>query len=163
VADFTEILTGAIPLVPAIHKDDLPQDKKPNDRAALFAELNKGSAVTQGLKVAERKPKGQVSTEEPLQPKTVATDKATEQAKPKAPKAPKKYFKDNWFVENFTDDRTLVVDEAEMGQSVFIDNCHKCCVQVKGKVKSIIISNCSHLGVVFDVLEVFNFCADCFM
>jgi adenylyl cyclase-associated protein len=151
VADFTSILTGQIPLTPAIHKDDLPEEKKAsNDRAAMFAELNKGSAITEGLKVAERKPKGQVSTGEPLQPKTVATTTTAEQAKPKAPKAPKKYLKDNWFVENFTDDRTLVIDEAEMGQSVFIDNCHKCCVQVKGKVKSIIISNCSHLGVVFD-------------
>ncbi len=116
----------------------------------MFAELNKGASVTEGLKVAERKPKGQVSTEEPLQPRTVATTKATE-VKPKAPKEPKKYLKDNWFVENYTEDRTLVIDEAEMGQSVFIDNCHKSCVQVKGKVKSIIISNCSHLGVVFDV------------
>jgi len=153
-ADFTDILTGRIPLVPAIHIDPKVEESKSSgqdaNRAALFSELNKGASVTQGLKVADRKPKGQVSTEEPLQPRTVTAVKPTEQAKPKAPKEPKKYLKDNWFVENFSDDRTLVIDEADMRQSVYIDNCHKCVVQVKGKVKSILISNCSNLGVVFD-------------
>jgi len=150
-ADFTSILSGAIPLVPAIHipkTEETKEQSTTNNRAALFSEINKGSSITEGLKVADRKPKGQVSTEEPLQPKTAV--KTAEQAKPKAPKEPKKYEKDNWFIENFTDDRTLVIDEADMKQSVYIDNCHKCVVQVKGKVKSIIISNCSNLGVVFD-------------
>jgi adenylyl cyclase-associated protein len=43
-----------------------------------------------------------------------------------------------------------VIDEADMRESVYIDNCHKCFIQVKGKVKSIIISNCSKLDLIFE-------------
>jgi len=40
------------------------------DRKALFDEINKGEAITAGLRKAERKPKGVVDNQPPLEPKT---------------------------------------------------------------------------------------------
>ncbi|CEL94578.1 unnamed protein product [Vitrella brassicaformis CCMP3155] len=69
--------------------------------------------------------------------------------------------RENWIVENYIDfPGVFVLDEATMKQSVYIANCHKSTIQVKGKVKSISIDRCKRTSVVIQdaisVAEVVN-------
>lgn len=87
-----------------------------------------------------------------------------------AVKAPKKYQKDNWFVvrliilqadftilhtikkENYTGERIeFDVDEIQLKQSLFIENCNDCTILVKGKVKSVFVNKCKKTNVLVTV------------
>lgn len=69
-----------------------------------------------------------------------------------APKQPKRYLKENWFLVNFSNEHLIEFkdEEIDMKQSLFIENCVNCGVLVKPKVKSIFLQKCEKLELVFE-------------
>ena len=69
-----------------------------------------------------------------------------------AVKPPRKHKKnENWFVENFVDEKLIEFPDTEcdMKETIFIDNCKNMAIMVNGKVKSIFLSKCMKLNLVF--------------
>lgn len=125
--------------------------------AGMFAELNKGTEISKGLKhvSADMKTKNRSSEEKAkggLQPKETG-GKAPQAAAPataKAPKPPRKELQGTkWLIENQVNAQ-IVIEETERNQSFYIGNCQKTTVQIKGKVNSIAIDGCTKTGVVCD-------------
>uniref|UniRef100_H3BYI0 Cyclase associated actin cytoskeleton regulatory protein 2 n=1 Tax=Tetraodon nigroviridis TaxID=99883 RepID=H3BYI0_TETNG len=65
-----------------------------------------------------------------------------------------------WRVENFEQKHDLTIEETELKQVAYIFGCSNCTLQIKGKINSIIVDNCTKLGLVFEnvvgIVEVIN-------
>ena len=76
-----------------------------------------------------------------------------EEKKTDAPvtKPPRKHKTENWFVENFVDGGLIEFPDTEcdIKESIFIDNCRNTAIMINGKVKSIFLSKCIKLNLVF--------------
>lgn len=126
-----------------------------SNRAALFADLNKGLGVTAGLKKVTDDMKthknpnlrtpGAVSGT-----KTSTTNNGALKPKQETKKPPIKALQNKkWVVENFDND-TVTIDKTEPKQTVYIYKCNNTTVQVKGKVNSVVLDTCKKANVVFD-------------
>lgn len=143
-ADFNE-------LVENLKKTDKAaevEEPTPN-KAALFAQINQGGSVTSTLKKVtddmKNKPVHDV-------PKRTSISKVEEKKVVEAPvKPPRKHRKENWFVENFINEKLIEFPESEcdMKESIFIDNCKNTAIMINGKVKSVFLSKCVKLNLVF--------------
>ena len=82
--------------------------------------------------------------------KPTVSEKKTEE---KVVKPPRKYLQGtSWFVENFVDTSIEITDkEVEMKHTVFIDNLSNATVVINSKVKSIMVSKCTKLNLIFKV------------
>ncbi|DBA84277.1 TPA: hypothetical protein ACH3X2_006334 [Trebouxia sp. C0005] len=127
--------------------------------SAVFSELNKGGNVTSGLKKVtdDMKTKnradrsGAVPSSAPSSSTT--TNKATATKAPvQAPPKLELVLGRKWSIENHTDNRSLIVDQTDPKQSVYIFNCTNCTVQVQGKVNAITLDSCTRTGLVFQDL-----------
>ena len=92
--------------------------------------------------------------EESKKPAPEAVKKQQEETKvaQKPKKEPKKFERGiSWVFEFFEGVKTLEIppEETGMKKAVMIDNCNNCVIQIKGKVKSIIVSGCKSTSVVF--------------
>mmetsp|Transcript_13871 Transcript_13871/g.41797 ORF Transcript_13871/g.41797 Transcript_13871/m.41797 type:complete len:163 (+) Transcript_13871:26-514(+) len=58
--------------------------------------------------------------------------------------------KKSWRIENVSDNKAIVVDIADIKQSVDLFNVKNCVVQIKGKFTSLSITNTEKTGIVFD-------------
>ncbi|CAL8095003.1 unnamed protein product [Calicophoron daubneyi] len=139
------------------------QPKEPEDdsvdRSALFAQLNRGEAVTAGLrKVTDdmkthKNPK--LRGAPPIQPQKAAPAKPPKPGKlinaPKKSSGSLELNGNKWIVENFENEQ-LTLDKTEQKQSVYVYKCTRCTVIIKGKINSISVDNCKKTGVLFDNL-----------
>lgn len=130
---------------------------------AVFADLNKGSDVTAGLKKVD---KSQMTHKNPsLRQQPTLARKPTPPKKPTSltsktnvpqGKPPRKELVDGqkWVIENFTeaDVTEPIVIEVEKTQSVFIGKTSGITIQIKGKGNAVSISETSKTGVVVDSL-----------
>lgn len=86
-------------------------------------------------------------------PKRPSILKAEEKktAEPAKTKPPRKHRTENWFVENFVDEKLIEFPESEceIKESIFVDNCKSTAIMINGKVKSIFVSKCVKLNLVF--------------
>ncbi|KAL3158071.1 hypothetical protein ABBQ32_011678 [Trebouxia sp. C0010 RCD-2024] len=125
--------------------------------SAVFSELNKGNTVTSGLKKvtddmksknrADRSGAVPSSTPSATKPSTSAAGKAA--VPTSAPPRTELVLGRKWCVENHTGNRSLILDQTDAKQSVYIFNCSNCTVQVQGKVNAITLDSCSRTGLVF--------------
>ncbi|KAA8912930.1 hypothetical protein TRICI_003312 [Trichomonascus ciferrii] len=138
---------------------------------AVFAELNKGEAVTSGLKKVD---KSEMTHKNPeLRRAGSAENKKPSPPPPKKPaslskkptkKPARKELEDTkWYVENYENEHELVIN-GEMNQGVFIEKCNNCTVQIKGKVSAVSLNECSKVGILvenlvsgFDVIKCSSF------
>lgn len=130
-----------------------------NDRSALFAELNKGSSVTSGLKKVTSDmqthknptlrdgPKPFVKQSSPAAQSTPAKANAGPVREPRLENEGRK-----WFVEYQKNNKNIVIDDTSMDQTVYIFKCEGTVVQVKGKLNNIILDSCKKTSLVFDTL-----------
>lgn len=142
-----------------------PEASKPAagvmDMGALFADLNKGGAITKGMrkvtddmKVYKNKKlrkKGTVP-DGSAKKKKASTKKST---KKKLPPAKCEYTRGQkmWYVENQLSDSTTKVDFADFTQSAYLYRCQKGShVEINGKGKNVQIVSCDGVTVVFDTL-----------
>jgi len=162
-SDFSFLYDSGAPVItskPDVQKEEKKKEEAPVKPTApigggmmdLFAQLSKGEGITSGLKHVDKKKKDPSETEQRplehkvLQPKTV---KPTEIVSTKPPKKAKIDF--NWFVENFVNDQTIVIEEeaASIKEMIKIENCQNCSITINAKVKGITINRCKKLFVAF--------------
>ena len=84
-------------------------------------------------------------------PRRISIIKTEEKKTDVVVKPPRKHKTENWFVENFVDGGLIEFPESEcdMRESIFIDNCKSTAIMITGKVKSIFLSKCVKLNLVF--------------
>ena len=113
----------------------------------LFGELNKGGAITSGLKKVDRSQTNKdkkISGKVEVAEKKVATIKTT-----KPPKTELNGMK--WNVEYHVNPSSPVVVKADdKKQTVYIFKCENAVVIIEGKVNSIALDGCKKVGLVFD-------------
>eukprot|EP00878_Enallax_costatus_P031269 GHUV01034183.1.p1 GENE.GHUV01034183.1~~GHUV01034183.1.p1 ORF type:complete len:432 (+),score=154.97 GHUV01034183.1:2250-3545(+) len=123
--------------------------------ADLLAALNKGSAVTSGLRKVTDDMKAKNRTD---RSGVVPTGPAA--AKPAAPRSasqaatgPPRFELEQerkWVIENQVGHQELIVNIKDPKQSVYIYNCSGSVVQVKGKCNAISVDKCKKTGVVYE-------------
>lgn len=139
-----------------------------SDISSVFSELNRGTAVTAGLKKVDKSqmthknpeirggsivPARSNSSSSSIRGKSPAPPTKTKPASLTKKKQPKLELEGNkWVIENFDNEQNLVLEETELNQSVFIFRCKNTTVQVKGKVNTISINECTKINVVADAL-----------
>lgn len=134
--------------------------------AALFQEINQGSAITSGLKkvspseMTHKNP--ELRKQVPRPPKkpsslsgsnsgASSTTSGTTTAQP--PKTPKKELVDNkWQILNYSHADSIITIDVEPQQSVFISNCDTVTIQLKGKANNVFLSNNKNVSLVIDSL-----------
>jgi adenylyl cyclase-associated protein len=141
------------------------------DINAIFDQLNRGEAVTAGLRKVD---KSQMTHKNPelrgssivpanVRPGSSGSIRGKSPAPPprakpaslslsqkKPPKMELEGMK--WVIENYENEQNLVVAETERNQSVFLFRCKNTTVQIKGKVNQITINECTKTNVVADSL-----------
>jgi len=116
--------------------------------AALFSELNKGGAITSGLK--------KVAREETNKDKKISgkvEEKETKAAKATGPNKPPRceLVGTKWTVEwQFNPQQPVVVKATAKNQTVYIYKCEGAVIIIEGKVNSIAMDGCKKTGLVFD-------------
>ncbi|KAJ2676973.1 F-actin-capping protein subunit alpha [Coemansia sp. RSA 1085] len=123
-------------------------------RGALFADLNKGSDITSGLRKVD---KDQMTHKNPAlrsnKPVKVPANTAAD-SKPKAATSRPKRMElqnDKWYVENYGTEH-LTIEATATKQTVYMYNCKGTTLDIKNKINSVAIDNCQKCGVVFDSL-----------
>ncbi|KAJ1836115.1 suppressor of rasval19 [Coemansia sp. RSA 2711] len=124
-------------------------------RGALFADLNKGSDITSGLRKVDR---DQMTHKNPSL-RAAGSVKAGASDKPAQPPAgqpaarPKRMVLENdkWVVENYGTEH-LTIEATRTKQTVYMYNCNGTTLDIKNKLTGIAIDSCQKCGVVFDTL-----------
>lgn len=142
-----------------------------DDRAQLFAELNKGDDITKGLKKVtadmqtHKNPTLRSSGNVPAKGGAPVTNgRASKQPVEKPPKFTLEGKK--WVVEYQIGQKQLKIEEVEMNHVVYIFGCKDSTIQIKGKLNSIVVDSCVKSAIVFDSLVAsveFVNCRDCQM
>ena len=137
---------------------------------AVFSELNKGSAVTAGLKkvsaseMTHKNPSLRAS-KVPERSDSLSSNSSINRARSPAPrktpkpeglrakKPPKKELQGNkWIIENYENEQQPIEIEAEISHSILVSRCNKTTIIVKGKANAITVDNSSRLSLVIDSL-----------
>lgn len=126
---------------------------------AVFNELNKGEAITSGLRKVTDDMKSKNRADRSGVVSAGAANPTAAAAAPKpavaAAKQPPKLVLEGkkWAVENHVGNKTIVIDDVTPKQTVYVYNCVDCVIQIKGKANNITLDKCKKTGVVFsDVL-----------
>jgi adenylyl cyclase-associated protein len=125
------------------------------DPSALFAALNKGTAITGGLKKVtnDMKTKYRDPSEKVSVVKAADVKVSADTNKPIAKKmgAPKFALEGNkWVVENQVDNKNIQITDTEFKHAIYVYGCVNSVIVVKGKVNSLCLDLCKKTGIVFD-------------
>jgi len=132
-------------------KSDKPAGPNPGN---LFAEINKGGAITSGLKKVTKDMKSKfdptksnvIADIEPKKPAAAAAAKtAVKKGTPKLELTGNK-----WLVEWQENNGAIDISETELKQTIYIYKCEKSVVKIKGKVNSVSLDSCKRVSVVFE-------------
>ncbi|XP_052739262.1 adenylyl cyclase-associated protein 2 [Bicyclus anynana] len=150
---------GMPPPPPALPEVDFA-NMTADDRSALFAEINKGEAITSSL----RKVTSDMQTHKNPQlrqgpaPFKAASSTAPAKALP-TPGAgqldkPPVFARDGkkWVIEYQKGNSNLVVENAEMNNVVYMFRCRDSALTVRGKINGVVLDSCTKCAVVFDNL-----------
>jgi len=129
-------------------------NNNPPDMSNVFSELNRGEAITSGLKkvTADMKTKNRtekvsVVSASKTNASTASTGKKTQEVQ----KPPVLSLEGNkWRVEYQVNNKNIVIDNAEVKQTIYIYRCKDSVIQVKGKVNSIAVDDCQKTAIVFE-------------
>ncbi|PVU98454.1 hypothetical protein BB559_001595 [Furculomyces boomerangus] len=125
-----------------------PVHTAPDTRGALFSELNKGAAITAGLKKVDKSKK--VSSEVPAQPVKPKTKTLQSSAKTETKKQGRQVLDGKkWIVENM-DNAEIEVDITDITQTLYVFNCNGSVIKVNNKLNALTMDKCSKTGLVFD-------------
>ncbi|KAL4218397.1 F-actin-capping protein subunit alpha [Mactra antiquata] len=144
------------------------EDSGDDNRAALFAEINRGTAISSGLKKVtddmktHKNPALRASST--VSATGVRTGPAPFKANPPPKTAPKPGAKPapaakppvfelqdkKWIVEYQQGNKTMVIDDTNLKQAVYMYKCTDSTLQVKGKLNSITLDSCKKVAVAFE-------------
>ncbi|MEE6464875.1 hypothetical protein FKM82_006387 [Ascaphus truei] len=156
------------PGLPLMFESQTSKDDASQDRSALFDQLNQGEAITKGLKHVCDDQKTHKNPKLRGQGRQVHSTSIGHTPSPTTPQSsPHQSYSPllelegkKWRVEYQEGVDGLVISETELKQVAYIFKCKKTTLQIKGKINSIIIDNCTKLGLVFDdvvgIVEVIN-------
>ncbi|EGV60635.1 suppressor of rasval19 [Yamadazyma tenuis] len=135
---------------------------------AVFADLNKGEAITSGLKKVDKsqmthknpelRKQAPVVPKKPTPPKKPSSLSSGSSVPAKKPARKELIDGSKWIIENYTradlkgDEVQSITIEAEMHQSIFVGNCEEVTVLVKGKANAISVSNTTKCVFIIDSL-----------
>ncbi|EQB59199.1 hypothetical protein CGLO_00457 [Colletotrichum gloeosporioides Cg-14] len=131
---------------------------------AVFSELNKGEAVTKGLRKVDRSemthknPSLRASSTVPEHDGSARGKSPAPQRKPKpesmrVKKPPKKVLEGNkWTIENFEKEAQPIEIEASISHSILISRCNNTTIIVKGKANAVTIENSTRLSLIVESL-----------
>ncbi|WOL16985.1 hypothetical protein Cni_G25773 [Canna indica] len=145
------------PAAPIFTSESAPSHPKVG-MSAVFAEINSGKPVTAGLRKVsdDMKTKNRadrISVVATVEKGGHASTSATSKIPPKF----ELQMGRKWVVENQIGNKSLVIDECDSKQSVYIFGCKDSVLQVKGKVNNITVDKCTKMAVVFtDVVAAFE-------
>ncbi|KAL5002512.1 adenylate cyclase associated N terminal-domain-containing protein [Aspergillus recurvatus] len=136
-----------------------------SDMSAVFAQLNQGDTVTQGLRkvdkseMTHKNPNLRASSTVPGSPSSSSRSKSpapSKKPKPESMRSRKPPRKDlegtKWFIENFENPGDIVEIPAKQNQSILISRCNKTIIKVSSKANAIAIDNCHGLSIIVDSL-----------
>ncbi|KAF5025171.1 hypothetical protein F66182_2747 [Fusarium sp. NRRL 66182] len=149
------------PPVLDIKADAAPAAAPAGGLGAVFSELNKGDAVTKGLRKVD---KSEMTHKNPSL-RTASTVSSSQRGKSPAPgKKPKpesmrikkparKELEGNkWTIENYEKEAEPIEIEASLTQSILISRCNNTTVIVRGKANQVTVENSTRLSLVVDTL-----------
>ncbi|KAK2044040.1 hypothetical protein LZ31DRAFT_467081 [Colletotrichum somersetense] len=143
-------------------KEETPGGK--GGLGAVFSELNKGEAVTKGLRKVDRsemthknpslRAGSTVSEREgSVRGKSPAPGKKPKPESMRVKKPPKKVLEGNkWTIENFEKEPQPIEIDASISHSILISKCINTTIIVKGKANAVTIENSSRLSLIVESL-----------
>lgn len=162
------------PPPPPARFDDAPKAAPAPDKGglgAVFSELNKGEAVTKGLRkvnadqMTHKNPSLRAGATVPTRSDSQSSVSSISRAKSPAPgkkpkpesmrtkKPPVKKLDGNkWFIENYDNESQHIEIEASISHSILISRCSKTTIRIKGKANAISIDNSPRLSLIVDSL-----------
>ncbi|KAG6831195.1 hypothetical protein H0H92_012335 [Tricholoma furcatifolium] len=125
---------------------------------AVFAQINRGEEVTKGLRKVD---KSEMTHKNPaLRANASQVSSPTVPKKPVKPtkpqalagkKPPKLALEGNkWLIEYQENERSLIIDETSLNQSINIFGCKNSVIIVKGKVNAVTLANCQNTSVLVE-------------
>lgn len=121
---------------------------------ALFAEINKGSDITKGLKHvsdAEKTHKNNTLRSGSTVPGGSLPTSSRSYNANVVQKPPVLELVDKkWNVEYQSNKNDLLIDQTDLKHTIYIYQCKECTITVKGKVNSIVIDSCNRVALLFD-------------
>ncbi|EIW73160.1 hypothetical protein TREMEDRAFT_42219 [Tremella mesenterica DSM 1558] len=131
-------------------------------QAALLAALNRGGAVTSGLKKVD--PSQMTHKNPDLRASGTVPDTSVKRSppalKPKpgssAPTTTKKPARleleggNKWLVENQEDNKNIVIEDTELNHTVHIFSCKNSVIKISGKINAVSMVGCKKTAVVLD-------------
>ncbi|PTD12133.1 Adenylyl cyclase-associated protein [Fusarium culmorum] len=149
------------PPVLDIKTQEAPAAAPSGGLGAVFSELNKGDAVTKGLRKVD---KSEMTHKNPSL-RSGSTVSTSQRGKSPAPgkkpkpesmrikKPSKKELEGNkWTIENFEKEAEPIEIEASLTQSVLISRCNNTTVIVRGKANQVTVENSTRLSLIVDTL-----------
>lgn len=142
---------------PPTHR--LPAPPAAGDMANVFASLNKGEAITKGLKKVDKSEMTHKNPELRASSVVEATIPSTPSKGPVKPpkphsfqKKPPKTFLDGtkWIIENHENNPSIVIGQTEINQLVDVFNVRNSVIQINGKVNAISMVNCSKVSILLE-------------
>lgn len=127
-----------------------------DDRSALFAEINQGENITKNLKKVTadmQTHKNPTLRTGPAPFKTPTQFGSASKAPSGAPAVKDPVFTRDgkkWLIEYQRNNNSLLVENAEMNNVVYMFKCEGSVLTVKGKVNNIVLDSCKKCSLVFD-------------
>ncbi|KAK2924054.1 CARP motif [Fusarium oxysporum f. sp. vasinfectum] len=141
--------------------DDAPAPASSGGFGAVFSELNKGDAVTKGLRKVD---KSEMTHKNPSL-RSGSTVSSGQRGKSPAPgkkpkpesmrikKPAKKELEGNkWTIENYEKEAEPIEIEASLTHSVLISRCNNTTIIVRGKANQVTVENSTRLSLIVDTL-----------
>lgn len=151
---------GPPPVLQINEKKDAPKPAA-GGLDAVFSELNKGEAVTAGLRKVDRSEmthknpslRASSTVSDASRGKSPAPGKKPKPESMRAKKPPVKSFEGNkWTIENYEKEANPIEIEASLSHSILISRCNNTTIVVKGKANAVTIDNTNRLNLIVDTL-----------
>jgi len=137
-----------------LHDSPASNSNAPPDMTRVFGELSQGENVTQGLKkvTADMKSKNRTDKSSVVPASNSKSSSTSSGAKKEEVNKPPVFSLEGvkWRIEYQNGNRNIVIENPEAKQTVYIYRCKDSTIQIKGKVNSICLDNCSKTAVVFE-------------
>ncbi|KNC31171.1 hypothetical protein FF38_14273 [Lucilia cuprina] len=142
------------PPPPTFDMSNMNLGEGPDDRSALFAEINQGENITKNLKkvTADMQTHKNPTLRTGPAPFKTPTQFASS-SKPAAPVVKDPVFTRDgkkWLIEYQKNNNNLLVENAEMNNVVYMFKCEGSVLTVKGKVNNVVLDSCKKCSLVFD-------------
>ncbi|EDN02907.1 conserved hypothetical protein [Histoplasma mississippiense (nom. inval.)] len=149
-----------------------PKAVSTGDMSSVFEQLNKGSAITSGLRKVD---KSEMTHKNPsLRAGSLVPDRSdsrtgvtsptargkspvpSKKPKPESMRSKKPSRKqldgNKWYIEHYDSITDIIEVPAQLSHSILISHCNKVIVKINGKANAISIDNCTGLSVIVDSL-----------